>query len=271
MTGLPRALTVAGSDSGGGAGIQADLKAFAARGVYGTSAVTAVTAQSTRGVFAVHHVPARIVRAQIDAVLSDIGVDAIKVGMLGRATTVRAVVAALAGSVAAGTPLVVDPVILASSGAELLNSQGVGAMIRELLPLATVLTPNLPEARLLLTRAGIRLPGESSDGELARALLALGPRSVVLTGGHREQPGDIYCDSDRLVELAGEHHDTRATHGSGCTHSAVLTAELARGNPPLQAATTAALITAQAIRNGLDQIGSGAGPVDVLGLSQRRD
>jgi len=269
VTSIPRALTIAGSDSGGGAGIQADLKAFGRCGVYGTCAVTAVTAQNTRGVVAVHLVPARIVRAQIAAVVEDIGADAVKVGLLGRAATVRAVAGCLRELAGAGTPIVVDPLLSASTGAALLTSDAVASLIAELLPLATVATPNLPEARALLAAAGRALPVGASDADLARALLALGPRSVVLTGGHRDEPGDIYCDAEQLVEFGGERYDSRATHGSGCTHSALLAAQLARGQSPLEAARTAAQLASEAVRDGIEEIGAGAGPVDILALRRR--
>jgi hydroxymethylpyrimidine/phosphomethylpyrimidine kinase len=263
MERVPRVLTIAGSDSGGGAGIQADLKAFARCGVYGMTAVTAVTAQSTRAVTAVHHVPARVVRAQIEEVVADIGVDAVKVGMLGRAATARAVAAALRGALRAGTPLVVDPVIVASSGAELLDRDGVEVLIGSLLPLAAVLTPNLPEARLLLERAGSELPAGADDEALARALLALGPKAVVVTGGHRTQPADIYCDAEQTVEIEWARSDSSATHGSGCTHSAILAAQLARGETPLGAARTAARLTSRAVDRGHQQLGQGPGPVNI--------
>jgi hydroxymethylpyrimidine/phosphomethylpyrimidine kinase len=257
------ALTIAGSDSSGGAGIQADLKAFARCRVYGASAITAVTVQSTRGISAVHVVPPAIVAAQIDAVLDDIGPDAIKIGMLVGAATVHAVADALRGRLA-GTPLVIDPVRSASAGGELLDQGALGALIAELLPLATVITPNLPEARALLAHAAHPAAGAADDAELARALLTLGPAGVVLTGGHRLTPGDIFADTDRVVPIEGVHHPNDATHGSGCTHSAALTAQLALGKDPLEAATIAAGLAAEAIRNGLTDVGRGVGPVDVL-------
>jgi hydroxymethylpyrimidine/phosphomethylpyrimidine kinase len=254
-------LTIAGSDSGGGAGIQADLKAFARCGVFGMCAVTVVTAQNTRGVLAVHELPADIVRAQIEAVVEDIGVDAIKIGMLGAAATVRVVARCLDELVETATPVVIDPVLEASTGAALLSGDALDTLLGELLPRATVVTPNLPEARTLLDRAGIDMG--DSDADLARALLGLGPKSVVLTGGHRIAPGDIYCDADRLVTIEGPRHAATATHGSGCTHSAILAAELAKGEPPLEAAKTAARLTAEAIQRGFESIGSGPGPVDI--------
>jgi hydroxymethylpyrimidine/phosphomethylpyrimidine kinase len=263
----PTALTIAGSDSGGGAGIQADLKAFARCGVHGTCTITAITAQNTLGVSAIHPIPPEIVLAQVRAVVSDIGVDAVKVGMLGTAQITLAVAQAL-DELPPGTPVVVDPVMVAESGARLLQADAHRALIEEILPRATVLTPNLPEARVLV--------GEDSaaDGsELVHALLALGPRIVVLTGGHRAQATDLFLDSSaagRVVEIPGARHPDGAAHGSGCTHSSVLAAQLALGQTPLQAATIARALAGAAVAAGLRDIGRGAGPVDILGLSDRR-
>lgn len=266
---LARALTIAGSDSGGGAGIEADLKAFAHCGVYGTVAITAVTAQNTRGIEAIHVVPPAIVRAQIEAVVDDIGVDAVKVGMLATTATIEAVAATLRARLP-GVAMVLDPVLSASAGGELLAADALVILIRELAPLATVMTPNLPEARTLLRAAG-RLPEQPADDlELARALLALGPRAVVITGGHRITPRDIYADSEGVRELEGVRYAAQAVHGSGCTHSAVLAAELARGRTALEAATTAAALAAEAIRSGIEELGQGPGPVDILALGRRR-
>ena len=265
---LARALTIAGSDSGGGAGIQADLKALARCGVYGTVAITAVTAQNTCGISAIHVVPPAIVTAQIEAVAGDIGADAVKVGMLATAATIEAVAAALRLRLPS-VPMVLDPVLRASNGEDLLDPQAISTMIRELVPLATVITPNLPEARILLQVAG-RLPRPGADDlELAQALLELGAGAVVITGGHRAAPGDIYADRDGVHELEGTHHATEATHGSGCTHSAVLAAELARGATALEAAMTAAVLAAEAVRSGIDGLGEGPGPVDVLRLADQ--
>jgi len=265
---IPRVLSIAGSDSGGGAGIQADLRAFARCGVYGMSALTAVTAQNTRGVVAVHAVPAAIVRAQIEAVVGDIGVDGLKIGMLVSGETAKVVASCLRDLLPAHTPVVVDPVLAASTGGSLLSEDGIAVLIAEVFPRATVITPNLPEARTLVARATHSAYEGSDDGDLARQLLALGPASVVITGGHRRGFGDLYCDAEQLVELGGERHESAATHGSGCTHSAVLAAELARGALPLDAARTAARYAAEAIRDGLASIGAGDGPVDVLGVGR---
>lgn len=271
----PRVLTIAGSDSGGGAGIQADLKAFARCGVHGMSAITAITAQNTLGVEAVHAIPPEIVRAQVRAVLFDIGVDAVKVGMLGSAPTVR-VVAAVLDELPADTPVVVDPVMVSESGARLLDPDAEGALVAEILPRATILTPNMPEARALV---GGSPAGDVSDSErdeasaLVRAVLALGPKIVVLTGGHREQATDLFLDSEspeRIVSIPGKRHAEGAAHGSGCTHSSVLAAQLALGRAPLQAAFAARAFTGEAVARGLRDIGQGPGPVDAIGLARVR-
>ncbi len=278
LTHTPRALTIAGSDSGGGAGIQADLKAFARCGVHGMSAITAITAQNTLGVSAIHPIPAEVVLAQVRAVVEDIGVDAVKVGMLAGSEIVRAVARALDG-LPVGTPVVVDPVMVAESGARLLDPEAQSALISEILPRATVLTPNVPEARALAgqVHAHATRSGDGGDEleaqELARAVLALGPRIVVLTGGHRAQAVDLFLDSEapgQITSIPGERHPDGAAHGSGCTHSSVLAAQLALGQTPLQAAFAARAITGAAVAGGLRDIGEGSGPVDVIGLGGLR-
>jgi hydroxymethylpyrimidine/phosphomethylpyrimidine kinase len=256
---IPRVLSIAGSDSGGGAGIQADLKAFAMCGVHGMTAITAITAQNTRGVTDIHTVPPETIIAQVRAVASDIGVDAVKVGMLGSLATIEAVAQAL-GELEARTPLVLDPVMVAESGAELLEPPARDALVELLLPRATVATPNIPEAHAL---TGLT---EASVAQLARAVLALGPGAVVVTGGHAERSTDVFVDPSTLVELAGERHADGASHGSGCTHSSVLAALLAWGFPPLEAARRAKEVAATAVERGLVEVGAGAGPVDVIGL-----
>jgi hydroxymethylpyrimidine/phosphomethylpyrimidine kinase len=274
----PTVLTIAGSDSGGGAGIQADLKAFARCGVHGTSAITAVTAQNTVGVTAIHQIPVEIVLAQVRAVLADIRVDAVKVGMLGSAEVTLAVAAAI-DELPAGTPVVVDPVMVAESGARLLEPDARDALVREILPRASVLTPNVPEAReiagVVLTAASQRDADDPVEEEaeiqaLARAVLALGPRAVVLTGGHRERAVDVFLDSADgvVVNIDGERHPAGAAHGSGCTHSSLLAAQLALGRSPLQAARNARALAGEAVANGLRDVGRGAGPVDVIGLAR---
>jgi hydroxymethylpyrimidine/phosphomethylpyrimidine kinase len=255
----PAVLSIAGSDSGGGAGIQADLKAFARCGVHGMTAITALTAQNTVGVTGVHPVPGDFIVEQVRAVHADIGVDAVKIGMLGTAEIVAAVARAL-DLLDPGTPVVVDPVMVAESGATLLDDPARAALIELILPRATVITPNVPEAEALA--------GSAADpDELARRLHALGPRSVVVTGGHREQAIDVFFDGATLAHIAGERFDGGAAHGSGCTHSSALAAHLALGHPPLAAARAAKAIAAEAVRDGLRDIGRGAGPVNVLGLT----
>jgi hydroxymethylpyrimidine/phosphomethylpyrimidine kinase len=273
----PRALTIAGSDSGGGAGIQADLKAFARCGVHGMSAITAITAQNTLGVSAIHPVPAAVILAQVRAVVGDIGVDVVKVGMLSTAEIVHTVAQAL-DELPAGTPVVVDPVMVAESGAQLLDLDARNALIAEILPRATVLTPNMPEARALADQAYAddgdkQKEDEAEAQQLAHAVLALGPRIVVLTGGHRQQAVDLFLDSEsaeQITSVPGERHPDGAAHGSGCTHSSVLAAQLALGRAPLQAAFAARAITGAAVAGGLRDIGGGPGPVDVIGLARLR-
>jgi hydroxymethylpyrimidine/phosphomethylpyrimidine kinase len=255
----PTALSIAGSDSGGGAGIQADLKAFARVGVHGTTAITAITAQNTVGVEAVEAISRRIVVAQVRAVAEDIGVDAVKIGMLGTAETVEAVVEAL-GHVGEA-PVVIDPVMVAESGAVLLDEGARAALVERLLPLTAVATPNIPEARVL-TGVG----EEASQEELARAVVALGPRVAVVTGGHSEEMVDLFFDGERVFEIPGERHPDGAAHGSGCTHSSALAAYLALGEEPLEAARKAREVASAAVGAGLRGIGKGPGPVNALGL-----
>ena len=259
---VPRVLSIAGSDSGGGAGIQADLKAFARCGVHGMTALTAVTAQSTVGVDAVYPLPPEAIEAQVAAVARDIGVDVVKIGMLGSTETIEAVARAL--DLIPGAPVVLNPVMVAESGARLLEDDAVEALRRLLLPRAAVVTPNVPEARVL---AGL---GEEADLEaLGRAVLGHGPGAVVVTGGHREEATDLYIDAERVVEIPGERHPDGAAHGSGCTHSSALAAGLASGLEPLEAAREAKRVASEAVRDGLRQIGAGGGPVDVFGLGRR--
>ena len=260
---IPAVLSIAGSDSGGGAGIQADLKAFARCGVHGMTAITALTAQNTLGVSAVHTTPPEMIVEQVRQVASDIGVDAVKIGMLGTAETVAAVKEAL-GLLEPGTPIVIDPVMLAESGAVLLDDEARTALVEQLLPLATVITPNLPEARVLAQSD----PDEDAQA-LVRTLHRLGPQAVVVTGGHRDEVVDVFFDGETLEEISGPRHPDGAAHGSGCTHSSSLAAHLALGYTPLEAARAAREIASEAVRNGLRDIGEGPGPVDVFGLQQR--
>jgi hydroxymethylpyrimidine/phosphomethylpyrimidine kinase len=259
-------LSIAGSDSGGAAGIQADLKAFAACGVHGMTAVTAITAQNTVGVTAVHSVAPEIIFAQVKAVADDIGVDAVKIGMVGTASAIEAVARAL-DYLPPGTPVVLDPVMVSESGAELLEPSARSALIAQLLGRATVVTPNLHEARTLAGRD----PGEAESGEevaeLAREIKSLGPAAVVITGGHRGRATDLFYDGSQMVEIPGERYPDGAAHGSGCTHSSILAARLARGDTPLDAARVAKLKASEAVRDGLAAVGSGPGPVDVLGVT----
>jgi hydroxymethylpyrimidine/phosphomethylpyrimidine kinase len=261
MRSLPAVLSIAGSDSGGGAGIQADLKAFAACGVHGMTAITALTAQNTTGVTGVHPVPGPFIVEQVRAVVDDIGVDAVKIGMLGTAEIVRAVDEAL-DLLEPHTPIVIDPVMVAESGAVLLDEDARRALTELLLPRATVITPNVPEARVL---AG----GGEDPEQLVRALHALGPDVVVITGGHREHAEDLVFDGATLERLPGERHPDGAAHGSGCTHSSALAAHLALGCSPIEAARRAKEIASDAVRDGLRDIGEGAGPVDVFQLRRR--
>jgi hydroxymethylpyrimidine/phosphomethylpyrimidine kinase len=257
----PRVLTIAGSDSGGGAGIQADLKAFARAGAHGMSAITAITVQNTVEVREVHPVPPDVIVGQVAAVVDDIGVDAVKIGMLGSVATIEAVARAL--DLIGDAPVVLDPVMVAESGAVLLDGDARDALREWILPRVTVVTPNLPEARVLAEDQG---PGAL---ELARAIHAFGPHAVVVTGGHREIAADVYFDGERMEEIAGERYPDGAAHGSGCTHSSTLAAALAHGLEPLEAARVAKAVASEAVRDGLRSIGAGAGPVDVFGLARR--
>ena len=252
---VPRVLTIASSDSGGGAGIQADLKAFARCGAHGTSAIVALTAQNTLGVTAIHELPAAFVRAQIDAVLDDIGADAAKTGMLFSAPLIEAVAAALA---CRNMPLVVDPVMVASSGSRLLREDAVDTLIKSLFPLAIVVTPNLPEAQALTGLA------TDDRGALAERLVAMGARAALVTGGHGTEPVDHLFDGSQHVAIPVARHAVGATHGAGCTHSAALAAGLAAGLALPDAARQAAAVAGDAVAHGLPGLGAGDGPVHAL-------
>jgi hydroxymethylpyrimidine/phosphomethylpyrimidine kinase len=254
---VPRALTIATSDSGGGAGIQADLKAFAAAGAHGMSALVALTAQNTTAVTAIHELPSEFVVAQLEAVFDDIGVDAAKTGMLFSRRLIETVADFLEGH---RVPLVVDPVMVASSGAKLLEDDAVDALVRRLFPLATVVTPNLHEAEALV--------GEGTKRELAERIHGLGAAAVVVTGGHGE-PVDHFFDGTDHLEIPIQRQDVAATHGAGCTHSATFAALLARGQTPDEAARGAAEAAARAVEHGLPELGAGDGPVDVLHVKGR--
>jgi hydroxymethylpyrimidine/phosphomethylpyrimidine kinase len=252
-------MTIATSDSGGGAGIQADLKAFARCGVHGTSAIVALTAQNTHEVVSVQTLPRQFILDQVGAVVTDMGVDAVKIGMLFDEATIAAVDEAL--DLAGDAPIVLDPVMVAESGAVLLKPEAKQALIERIVPRATVVTPNASEARELTG-----LGEDASPEDLARAVHGLGPKVAVVTGGHLDDGADRYFDGERLEEIEGPRHSDGASHGSGCTHSSALAARLALGDSPLEAARTARQIAAEAVANGLRDIGSGAGPVDVLGI-----
>ena len=254
---VPRCLTIATSDSGGGAGIQADLKAFARAGCHGMSALVALTAQHTAGVTGVHEVPPDFVRAQLEAVFEDIGVDAAKTGMLFSRTLIETVAEFLSEH---HVPLVVDPVMVASSGARLLQDDAVQVLIERLIPLATVITPNLDEAQALAGAAGSRR-------QLAERLHALGAPAVIVTGGHGDHAVDHLFDGREHHEIPVRRHRIAATHGAGCTHSATLAALLARDVPLEQAAREAARVAGEAVRHGLAELGAGEGPVDVFDLA----
>jgi hydroxymethylpyrimidine/phosphomethylpyrimidine kinase len=254
-TSLPRALTIAGSDSGAGAGIQADLKTFAALGVYGLSALTAITAQNTLGVNAAVAIDPELVVAQIDAVLSDIGANAIKTGMLANGNIISAVATNIQRW---HLPLVVDPVMVAKGGASLLAPEAVEALRTQLLPLATVLTPNIPEAEVLTGRS---IQGLDEMEAAARDLYAMGPQFIVVKGGHSAgQPVDIFFDGETILHLVAERVNTLHTHGTGCTFSAAITAFLARGSSVLNAVQDAKTYITGAIQHA-PGLGHGHGPI----------
>ena len=252
---IPRALTIAGSDSGAGAGIQADLKTFAALGVYGLSALTAITAQNTREVRAALDLPPELIEAQIDAVLEDIGADAAKTGMLSNSAIIEVVARCVSRW---NVRLVVDPVMVAKSGDPLLQPAAVTTLATVLLPLAEVVTPNLYEAEVL---TGQRIETLDDMRAAAQAIHALGPRHVVVKGGHRiADPVDVYFDGERFAELRAEYIQTRHTHGTGCTFSAAIAAFMARGLGVDAAVTRAKNYITEAIRHA-PCLGSGHGPV----------
>lgn len=255
---MHRALTIAGSDSGGGAGIQADLKTFAAHGVYGTCAITAVTAQNTLGVISWEALSADLVTAQIEAVVDDIGVDAVKTGMLANAAVVEAVSAAVRSLEL--PQLVVDPVMIAKGGDRLLEEDAVNAIRTELLPQAHIVTPNIPEAEVL---AGIGIQSVEHMREAGRRILAMGPRVVLVKGGHLAGPEsiDVACTRDQIVEIHGPRIQTQHTHGTGCTLASAIAANLARGLADLDAIAAARAYVEGAIRNA-PGIGKGHGPLD---------
>ena len=254
-------MTIAGSDSGGGAGIQADLKTFAALGVYGTSTLTAITAQNTQAVTAVHEVPTDVIAAQIDAVVSDIGVDAVKTGMLSSSAIIECVAASLEKH--AGVPgarrLVVDPVMIAKSGDALLREEAVGTLRDRLLPLAAVVTPNIPEAETL---TGLSIQSAKDVEAAARSIIGMGAKSVVIKGGHREGPAtDVYFNGANFREFTAPRIDTANTHGTGCTFASAVAAGLAKGLDAEAAIGQAKNYVTEAIRRSFS-IGQGHGPLN---------
>jgi hydroxymethylpyrimidine/phosphomethylpyrimidine kinase len=255
VTATPRVLTIAGSDSGGGAGIQADLKAIARCGGHGMTAITALTAQSTTGVTAIQEAPPEFVAEQMRAVLDDIGADAAKTGMLFSAAIIEAVAAELARR---ALPLVVDPVMVASSGSRLLRPDAVEALVTLIFPLASVVTPNLPEAQALT--------GLSTEDrlKLAERLVDMGAGAALVTGGHGAEPVDHLFDGTTHLPIPVARHPVAATHGAGCTHSAALAAGLAAGLSLPEAARQAAVVAGDAVAHGLSGLGAGDGPVHAL-------
>jgi hydroxymethylpyrimidine/phosphomethylpyrimidine kinase len=256
---LPIALTIAGSDSGGGAGIQADLKTFAALGVHGTSAITAITAQNTVTVTDIFELPVEIIVAQIAAIVSDLDVRAAKTGMLASSKIIEAVAGAIQRH--GITNLVVDPVMVAKGGARLLRDDAIDSLRVRLIPLATVITPNLPEAEVILGR---RVQTLAERRQAARDLVALGARVAVVKGGHADgDVTDVFWDGAEMVELAGTRVATANTHGSGCVFSAAIAAGLAQGLQPLAAVRGAKEFIGRAIERSLE-IGHGHGPVNPM-------
>ena len=254
---VARAMTIAGSDSGGGAGVQADLKTFAALGVYGTSVLTAVTAQNTLGVTAVHQVPAQTIAAQIDAVLTDIGAGAVKTGMLASSPIIECVVSQIGRH---SVPwLVVDPVMIAKSGDPLLEKTAIETLRSRLVPAASVITPNIPEAETL---TGMNITSDSEARAAAEKLVGMGAKSVVIKGGHREGPAvDLFYDGAQFHEFTNERIDTPNTHGTGCTFASAIAAGLAKGLPLFDAVAMAKDYVTEAIRRSFP-IGQGHGPLN---------
>ena len=249
-------MTIAGSDSGGGAGIQADLKTFSALGVFGTSTLTAITAQNTVGVTAVHEIPTDVISAQIDAVITDIGADAVKTGMLSSAAIVATVSAAVRRH--GITNLVVDPVMVAKSGDRLLREEAISSICNDLIPLAKVVTPNIPEAEDL---TGLSISTDADVRRAAEVIIGMGARSVVVKGGHRDgPPTDILYDGERFLEFTTERIPTTNTHGTGCTFASAVAAGLAHGLEVPDAVQQAKDYVTAAIRSAYP-IGHGHGPL----------
>ena len=257
MRNVPSVLTIAGSDSGGGAGVQADLKTFAAMGVYGTSAITAITAQNTVAVTAVHEIPVDTISAQIEAVVSDIGVDAVKIGMLSSSAIIECVVESLS-NMSRMERLVVDPVMIAKSGDSLLREDAVRTLRDRLLPLAAVVTPNIPEAETL---TGMTIVSDEDVRRVAKEIVAMGAGSVVVKGGHRDGAAtDVYYDGTNFLDFTAPRFETANTHGTGCTFAAAVAAGLAKGLKTEDAIGGAKEFVTEAIRNSFP-IGQGHGPL----------
>ena len=257
VTPVPKAMTIAGSDSGGGAGIQADLKTFAALGVYGTSVLTAITAQNTLGVTAVHEVPIDLVAAQIDAVLTDIGAGAVKTGMLASNSIIECVASKLEQHPVSW--LVVDPVMVAKSGDPLLRDDAVDTLRVRLVPLASVITPNIPEAETL---TGFKITTDAEVRRAAKEIIAMGAKSVVVKGGHREGPAtDLFYDGCCFQEFSAPRIETPNTHGTGCTFASAIAAGLARNMSVIDAAALAKEYVTEAIRRSF-AVGQGHGPLN---------
>ena len=257
LTSLAKAMTIAGSDSGGGAGIQADLKTFAALGVYGTSTITAVTAQNTVGVTAIHEIPIDVIASQIDAVLNDIGADAIKTGMLASTNIIECVAEGIQRH---NVPwLVVDPVMVAKSGDVLLREEAMDALRTRLIPLASVVTPNIPEAEAL---TGLEIATDKQVRDAAQAFIAMGAKSVVVKGGHREGAAtDLFYDGARFQEFTASRIETANTHGTGCTFASAIAAGLARGMSLPESVALAKDFVTEGIRRSFS-IGQGHGPLN---------
>jgi hydroxymethylpyrimidine/phosphomethylpyrimidine kinase len=254
---IARALTIAGSDSGGGAGIQADLKTFTVRNVFGMSAITAITAQNTLGVEGVHVIPLDMIAKQIDMVISDIGVDAVKTGMLGTSEVIGLVAERLKHHKV--SKLVIDPVMVAKGGAKLLEDEAVKSLINDLIPIAAVITPNIPEAEVILGRS---ITTTEDMISAAKDIVSMGARGAVIKGGHlQEEPTDVFFDGEEVFLFPGTRIQTRHTHGTGCTFAACITAELAKGRNLEQSIKTAKAFITAAISQELG-LGCGHGPTN---------
>lgn len=262
---IPAAMTIAGSDSGAGAGVQADLKTFAALGIFGTSVLTAITAQNTVAVTAVHELPTDVIEAQIEAVISDIGADAVKTGMISSCVIIECVTTYLKDSIkkypdmTGLRQIVVDPVMVAKSGDALLQEEAVGALRELLVPLAAVVTPNIPEAETL---TGLTITTDDDVNKAAKMIVAMGAASVVIKGGHREGPAtDVYFDGSSFREFTSPRFDTVNTHGTGCTFASAVAAGLAQGKKTEDAVGQAKEFVTEAIRNSFP-VGHGHGPLN---------